>query len=179
MTHIVTRLIVFVVVIAAIAVVSGTGAFSLVDADRPAEVVLASDLDGAYLGMAPHDGANGAFARDRDGDGTLELEFNRDTTGVLGDGPNPDAVTRLGAVFNITNYGTQPVGIWLADGDVASVTFFASEETHGPMESRSSAYTLHPGQTVSVGIVLDARGEGASTRLLSTVTVHADSEAAE
>lgn len=179
MTRITIRLVALAAVIAAAAAVSGTGAFSLVAADRPAEVVLASDLDGAYLGMAPHHGANGAFAHDTDGDGTLELEFDRDATGVIGVGPNPDAVTRLGAVFNVTNHGTQPVGIWLDDGGVASVTFYASDRSHGPIETRASSVALEPGETVSVGIEIDARGASAGTRLLTTVTVHADSGAAE
>lgn len=172
-------LVAFGVIVAAVAVVTGTGAFSLVAADRPAEVVLASDLDGAYLGIAPHDGPNGAFAQDTDGDGTLELEFDTDAIGVLGTGPNPDAVTRIGAVFNITNQGTQPVATWLDDDGVASVTLYTTDQAHGSIETRASAITLRPGETVVVSIEIDARGERAGTRLLSRVTVHADSEVAE
>lgn len=165
----------FVLVVTMLAAVSGTGAFSAATADRPAEIVLAPD-DRAYLGLAPHDGPNGAFATDGDRDGVLELALAGGAVGVRGTGPNADAVTRLDAVFDVTNQGTGPIDVWLEDGGVAAVTFYRSDDGGGSIETARSAVRLQPGETATVGVDIDADGEGAGTTLLSRVTVHADGE---
>lgn len=167
-------LLVFLGLVGGLTLVAGTGAFSSAAVDRPVAVELASDLDGAYLQLAPAAGPNGAFAHDRDGDGTLELAFDREVVGVDGAGPNPNALTRLVAVFTVTNQGTTTVGVWLDDGDVPAITLFTTEGAHGPLESRRTAVTLAPGEAVGVGLEIDARGERAGTRLLSRIIVHAD-----
>ena len=167
------KLLTLLVLFAAVTVTVSTGAFSSAAADRGAEVVTASDLDGAYLGLTPSEGPNGAFAGDADGDGTLELAFDGGAAGVLGTGPNPDAVTTVDRVFDVTNRGTGDVDVWIDDGGVDAVTFSTAEADHGTLEGSANAYTLSPGESVPVGLVIDAGGEDAGVALLETVTAHA------
>lgn len=167
------RLLAIAVTLSAIAAVSGTGAFSALGTDRPAEIAVAADTDGASLELAPSGGSTSAFATDTEGDGTLELQFDGDAPGVAGQGLNPDAVTRLNDVVRITNQGTQPVAVWVDDGGVSAVTFSTDMESHGSLEGSSNAYRLDPGTSVVVDLSFDSTGTRAGTQLLQRVTVHA------
>lgn len=172
-----TRVLLLVGLVVTATVVVGTGAFTAATAPRGAEVAVVSDLDAALLGLAPAAGPNGAFAQDTDGDGTLELELDGDATGVLGAGPNADALTRLDAVFTVTNHGTRPVAVWLDDGGVGAVLFRTDDGVS--IEGSTSARTLRPGESLTVGITVDTRGVGEGTVFLTAVVVHADADAAE
>jgi hypothetical protein len=154
----------------------GTGAFSATATDRTVSVTVAAD-DTASLALTAHDGPNGAFAGDRDRDGALDLSLDGTVIGS-GDGPNPDAVTRLDGVFDVTNGGTQSVGVWLTD-DADAVTFLAASgmDGHRTVEGRANAVMLAPGESVAVGVEIDARGAPEWTTLLTTVTIETDAGA--
>lgn len=172
-----TRLLLLVALVLTATLITSTGAFSAATAPRNAEVAVAPDFDAALLRLAPAAGPNGAFAQDTDGDGTLELELDGDATGVLGAGPTAGALTRLDAVFTVTNQGTRPVAVWLDDGGVGAVLFRTDDGAS--VEGSASARTLGPGESLTVGITVDTRGVGEGTVLLTAVVIHADADAVE
>lgn len=167
------RLGVLLVVAGVLLVVVGSGAFTTVDAVRPADVVVVADAAGAYLQLAPHSGPNGAFAQDTDQDGTLDLELDGDARAVLGGGPNAEAVTTLTGVFNVTNLGTQSAAIWISD-DATGVTFTTTDDAHGSLEAPETPFVLRPGETVQVDLLIETTGAGPNTALLRRATIHAD-----
>ncbi|MFB6106273.1 MAG: hypothetical protein ABEJ70_04795 [Halobacteriaceae archaeon] len=170
------RALALVALVAVASLTAGTGAFSTVAADRPAAVVVASDLDGAVVGLTPGEGPTGAFATDADGDGTLALELAGDASGVPGAGPNARAVTTLRRVFAITNRGAAPVGVWVTDDGADAVRFLATADGRS-LESRANARTLRPGDRLAVTVVVDATDVPPARTLCSRVTVHADAAA--
>lgn len=96
-----------------VSVVYGTGAFDSLTAQRDASVQVTGDASG-YLGLAPADGPNGAYASYRNGQLRVSLNGALDAN-ASGSGVNPDAVTTVRDIFTITNQGTQPVAVWLTD----------------------------------------------------------------
>ena len=89
------------------AVVTGTSAFSNVEANRNVSVEVVGDAS-ALLSIAPSEGPNGAYATGAD-DGTVSLDFTDSNDNVDGDGINQDAVSLFDEVFVIENQGTQEV----------------------------------------------------------------------
>lgn len=155
------RLFGLVVIAVAITMVTATGAFSTVTADRNADVVTETD-GGAYVGMAPHSGPNGGYAGyDANGELTVDIES-----------VNPDSQTHINNVFNITNQGEENVTVWIRDGQ-DNVTFHTHDSDIGSIESKGKV-VLAPGEVVQVSIDIDARGEPAGSTLLDQITVHAE-----
>jgi len=89
------------------AVVTGTSAFTSVEAERDVSVEVAGDAN-ALLRIAPSGGPNGAYATGAD-DGTLSLDFTDSNDNIDGEGINQDAVSYFDEVFVIENQGTQEV----------------------------------------------------------------------
>lgn len=92
----------------------GTGAFSSLTADRDFDVVVSGDA-GAYLGIQPHPGPNGAYAETTPRD-TLAVDLTGDNSNIGsgiagGEGVNANAVSSFRNVFRITNQGTQAISV--------------------------------------------------------------------
>lgn len=155
----------------------GTGAFSTVTAERTVAVNTAGD-DSALLQLTVHNGPNGLYAQ-QTGAGQIEILLN----GELGSsgGVNLNASTTIADVFNITNQGSQSVGVWIVKSGPNSdlVTF---ENANGGLldNSSSAAQTLGVGSTIEVTIVVDTTGQNlaANDTLLTSITVHADADQA-
>ena len=172
--------VLFVVVLAG-AVVTGTGAFTAITADRAAAIDTVGDAE-SYLGMAPHNGPNGAYAH-LDADGLIRLSLTGDNpnidSGIAGGtGVPAEAVTHVAEVFNLSNHGTQSVAIWITEPSEA-VTFDTTTDDHGSISSEEQALTLAPGETMAVGLVIDTRGTAGEERLLDSATIHAVAVGAE
>lgn len=143
-----------------------TGAFTSVSADRTVDVRVAGD-EAAFLSLSPTDSPDGAHARLTDG--TLELVFDGSAAGVAGSGVNANATTRFGDVFEVTNQGTQPVGVEVTAGS-RRIEFYADDQR---LDDGSGVTTLDPGETVAVDVVLDA-GTGDTLEAVENVTIRAD-----
>lgn len=161
------------VVAAAIVLAVGTGAFSTVSAERTVAVTTAGD-DSALLQLTVHTGPNGLYAQ-QSGSGELEVRLD----GALGpsNGVNLNATTTVRNVFNVTNQGSQSVGVWIVKSGANSN--LVSFETSGGAtldNSSASAQTLAVGNTIQVTIVIDTSGQSLSAGevLLDSVTIHAD-----
>lgn len=170
-----SKLLALVTLVVAASLVSATGAFSSVTAQRSADVQVTDDAS-AYLALEPHQNSpngEGGYARQTSA-GQLALNLDGDYSADNGaTGVNPDAVTDVERVFNVTNQGTQSVGVWVAD-DSDAVTFY--QGTNGDsVETSGNAVTVAPGETITVSLTVDTTGMSADAgTVLSDVTVHAN-----
>ena len=155
-----------------LAVVTGSGAFSSVTAERTVSVNVAGDAD-ALLGLSVHDGPNGAYAQTSNG----QIEILVDGTNTTGSGVNPNARTVIRDVFNVTNQGTQTVDVWIEkSGNRTDLVEFQNASAVRLDNTSAQAETVAVGDTTEVGIVIDTRGESLSsgTTLLDSITIHAN-----
>ncbi|WP_127341336.1 hypothetical protein [Halorubrum sp. 48-1-W] len=106
----------------------GSGAFSSIQAERGVSVEVVGD-ESALLTLEPTDGPNGKDAS-IGGDGMLEVQVCEENDRVEGSGVYPNSWYDLGKVYEITNQGTQSVGVWI-EHDSEYITF----ETNGSGES--------------------------------------------
>jgi len=167
------------VVFVAIGLITATGAFTTVSAQRTATVRTAGD-SAALLALRPAAGQNGDHYAGNASD-TLELYLDgshNDNSNAQG--VNLDALTEVDSVFTITNQGTQPVDVWITKNGTNAdlVTFYNGTHTvdRTALESQGKAQNLDVGQSVTVSMSIDTRGsnldEGAE--LLHDITIHAE-----
>lgn len=172
-----TLVVALFAVAGAIVLAVGTGAFSTVAADRTVDVETAGD-DSALLQLTVHAGPNGLYAQ-QTANGEIEILLD----GGLGpsEGVNLNASTTIADVFNITNQGSQSVGVWIEKSGPHSE--LVSFETAGGQlldNSSASARTLAVGTTIEVTIVIDTTGQSltAGDVILESITIHADADLA-
>jgi hypothetical protein len=91
------------------AAIGGTGAFSIVRADRSLNATTAGD-SAAYLGFDP---STSVYATG--GGSQMTLQFNGANGGQNGSGLNRNADSRFDNVFRIVNQGTNPISVEVAD----------------------------------------------------------------
>lgn len=165
-----------VAIFAAIGLITATGAFTTVSAERTATVSTAGDAS-ALLAMNP---VNDDYAR-IDG-GTLEIaidgSFGNSNTGS---GVNLQALTQIDDVFSITNQGTQEVRVWITTSgpNPDTVTFYNgthADSTRGAIVDEASAHTLGVGESLTVSMEIDTRNVALSEdeELVNDITVHAN-----
>jgi len=171
------RLFLLITVVAGVGLVSATGAFSTVSAERTVSVNVADDAS-AFLAMEPNQSSpNGAGGyADTTNGGEIELNFEN----VNAAGVNLDARTVLDDVLNVTNQGTQEVSLWItkSGGNTTAVTFYSGTVGGGTEipTSQSSSVTLGTGETSRISIEIDTRGSSnaGGDQLLSSITIHAE-----
>jgi hypothetical protein len=97
----------------------GTGAFTSVEADRSLEVKVSDDAT-ALLSIDDIDGSGNSPYVDTTGDG-VSIDIS---TVAGGEGLNNNATTKIRDLLKVSNFGTQPVYVWV-DGmpDGYSVKF--------------------------------------------------------
>lgn len=164
------KLLGLVALFAAIGIITATGAFTTVAAERTAQIDVAGDASG-LLALEPTDAPDGVYARldsGSDGAEVLTIDFSQ----VDGAGVNDEATTDLVDVFTITNNGQQTVVVSIEDYDYDSngdpestpeddaVTFYngtLSGVGHADDGLESNTVELAPGDTVTVSIYVDTR----------------------
>jgi len=158
------------------AVVTGTGAFTSVEADRSVSVEVAGDAS-AYLSIsAVNNSANSAYlTEDANGEKAIDLDGNNQTSGG-GSGVNADAVTVIEDVFQVGNQGTQEVEL-----DVTPLTFV---DTDGPdtlavlvvPDTSFPTVTLGTGESEAYSLVVDefSPADGADLSIDSTINFSAE-----
>lgn len=159
------KLLALVALVLAASMVMATGAFSSVTAERNMNVKVTGDKK-AFLGIAPSDGPNSAYAKQTKS-GELVINFNgkSDPKGG-GEGVNPDAVSSFNKVITITNQGTQPVKVWITDSS-DRVSFYVGSDTSNRPTSEGKAVKIKVGQSKDIGVVVDATNLPAGKKLLS------------
>ncbi|WP_144901293.1 translocation/assembly module TamB domain-containing protein [Halobellus captivus] len=177
-----SKLLTLLTLLVALGLVTSSGAFTTVAADRTASVGVAGD-DSALVQLTPHSGPNGAYAPYNGG--VLELDL---------DAMPADAQTTIPQVFNVTNQGTQPVGVWITDGvgegaSADRVTFYnptfgggastsaMCENGVKSIETEENAVQLTPGETLTVSIKVNTRDvTNTNAQLLDSLSIHASAE---
>lgn len=162
------KLFALLAVFAAIGLITASGAFTTVSADRSADVQTSGDSS-ALLAMEPHgSSSNGAYATTSGNQ--LEISLTE---------ANLDATTEIDLVFNITNNGQQDVYLWItrtgANSDL--VGFYNGTVSSGSnITTSSNRDVVSPGETIEVSIEIDTTDSGltGSDELLSEITIHAD-----
>jgi hypothetical protein len=152
-------------VFAAIGLVTASGAFTTVSAERTASVNVAGD-ESALLALEPADTSNGeAYARTSSG----QLEINLANGSAAG--VNPDAKTSIASVFRITNQGTQKVSVTVEDdGDNPdAVTFYS-----GTTNLETNGTEVAAGDSIVVRIEVDTTGVSGTPSLVDTITINAE-----
>ena len=188
------KLFALLAIFMAIGIVTATGAFTSVSAERVATAQVAGDQS-ALVGLEPYAGPNGyspgtggslsssqGYAQLTNG----ELELNLGRFGQ-NNGLNYNASTEINQVFNITNNGGQPVSLWISrsGNDAQTVNFYnGTSYTASQNITASSAgapsgqqMNLPSGSTVTVSVEVDTVGQGQSdltNPLIDSITVHAE-----
>ncbi|WP_198951547.1 DUF4350 domain-containing protein [Halorubrum salipaludis] len=126
-----------------------TGAFDTATAERTATVALADDAS-SLLSLTPLDDEY-AFVDD---DGELALVFDEVEGGGTGFGSN--TVYEIGEVFQVSNQGTEDLGLFaeVEDGSLGDASFelTVDGETLGP----DPTVELGVGEAVAVGVEIDS-----------------------
>ena len=123
------------------------------------------------LVLAPTDGPNGDYAYYDDDDelaigfGPVNPKLRNGTEGVL-----TETVTSVDRVFTISNTDAELGRVWLTV-DSADITFYRGDDTGASVTGEVNAIVIEPGESVTVGVRIDARdGEIGAT----TLTLHAE-----
>lgn len=181
----------------------GSGAFSSVRADRDVTVNVAGDAD-AYLRLAPCEGsANGDYVTGA-ADGTMAIDLSSENDDVEGDGEgvNPEALTVIHNVFEISNQGTQNVCVDFEidvpeiPGDVPdrydfvqgdpAVVFYRADDQDEKVTvdelnpDRPGAISLETGARQCIGLEIRAFGFSSDESIFddAELTIHAEAGAA-
>ncbi|MFB6362359.1 MAG: hypothetical protein ABEH59_13690 [Halobacteriales archaeon] len=187
------KLLVLLAIVAAIGLITATGAFGSVSAQRTATVNVAGD-DAALIGLEPGSAGGASDIVE----GTDEIKLN--LTNV-----NTNATLEYPDVLNITNRGTQAVAVQITrtgansgaiafavqsdqlDGSQGSADLTWPETNAWRIDDSGSPIDLQPGESIQVGIYIDTSDSdasdgltpgssaiGAGTEIITSVTVDAD-----
>lgn len=179
------KLFVLLALVAAIGLVTATGAFGSVTAQRTADVSVTGD-DAALLGLEPASGPGGNYVTSGD-------ELTIDLSNV-----NTNSTTEIPNALNITNRGNQAVAVQITatGANVGAIAFAVQEselDTSGGTPSadltwpETDAYRidgsgtqidLDPGESIQVGFYIDTADGDASNGLTpsSSGTIGANTE---
>jgi hypothetical protein len=186
------KLLSLIAVFVAFGLVTTTGAFTTVEAQRTATVDVAGD-SGALLGLE-----NGSSGLIQSPNGEIEITLDGSSAG----GVNANAVTSVNEskFLNITNNGNKngveinmsydtatSVSVYfvVSSGDLDGQTSSdLSSELSSSLFDPSTKYSisdpdntvkLDPGETVSVGIIIDTTGASPGTQIINgDITITAD-----
>jgi len=193
------KLFALLVVFTAIGLVTATGAFTTVQADRTAQVNVAGD-SAALLAIQPNEsnGGNGVDGSNyvQTGD-TITIDFDGTDDSDLGNeganGLNGNAKTVFGSLLNITNQGTQPVEINMSvsvtTNDVSGISDNSKisnsiiiKNTSDGTDLTSDSVTLDTGNTMTIDFIADLRDDNGakitSGNFDLTITITADQSTA-
>jgi hypothetical protein len=164
------------------AAVTGTGAFTSVEADRAVNVAVADDAN-AYLGLDDIDSSPNSEYIDASGN---QLVLNLDSTGSGGSGFNADAETRIDDLIRVTNQGTQTVNVWvtLSGGstfDDDTLYFYPGDSADTALNDGegdsdgNDVLKLGTGEDANIGAYVDL-GDVSNTDEDVTATFHASTQ---
>lgn len=151
------------------AIVTGTGAFTSVEANRDLSVQVADDSS-ALLRMAAAGEGNDEYITTNGGELGIDLTSDNPTN-EGGEGVNADATTVIADLFEIQNQGTQEI-----DVEVTPLSFIDADGSDTllvlvvPQTSFPSA-TLGVGDTETYSLVVDTFPGGSNLEVDDTITV--------
>jgi len=143
-------------------VISGSGAFDSVEANRSFEVSVSGD-EGALLGLeATNDTITGTESGGAGGNDVIYFEL---TDGDGGQAAiNEDAVTDFFDVMRVTNNGSQTVTLSIElDSGLSGVSFLLNanpDEPDSEKDLTSEGHTLTTGESILVDLRIDTTTDG-------------------
>jgi hypothetical protein len=154
-----------------------TGAFTSASAKRGVSVAVAGD-DSALLAIEGCEGSNGNYVTGAEsGTATLDISPSNDD---VGNGVNPDAETVIHNVIELTNQGTQPVGVWLdvdpvekeiqGEPNKGRVQFYLNSDRGTEIVGVDNAKCLGVGESICIGLYVDTRGLRSGADLFNSVS---------
>ncbi|WP_233125222.1 hypothetical protein [Halorubrum sp. SD683] len=154
------------------AVVTGTGAFTSVEANRDVSVQVADDTD-ALLRMAAAGEGNDEYVTTNGGELGIDLTSDNPTA-AGGKGVNTDAVTVIADLFEIQNQGTQEVEV-----EVTPLSFVDSNNSNSLIvlvvpQTNFPTVTLGVGDTETYSLVVGTFPGGSSFEIDDEITVTAE-----
>lgn len=165
------KLLALIAIVVAASMVAGSGAFS-VAAERKATVEIAGDKS-ALLGLQASDKTGGQYAK-QTGSGEMEITIGKNNEGAKG--INPDSVTSIDHVFNVSNNGKTKVDVYISsvntNGSSGKLTFYNPE--NGEKLTKDNAKTLSSGSSMSIGVRINAKGLTKSDDFTADYIIHAD-----
>lgn len=179
------KLIALIAIFAAIGLVTASGAFTSVQADRTVTVNVAGDAS-ALLQLEP--GQNPDYADASSGGGELSIDISSSNSNIQSgaEGVNENAVTWINQSFNITNQGTQSVSVTVtklndsADVRGGWVKFYNhTDDVRLDNGTNAPGVTLSPGETAEVSIKIDVPDTGSGSSfstqtILNEIRINAD-----
>lgn len=151
------------------ALVTGTGAFTSVEANRDLSVQVADDSS-ALLRMAAAGEGNDEYVTTDGGELGIDITSSNPTD-AGGQGVNADATTVIADLFEIQNQGTQEVAV-----EVTPLSFVdtGSGDTLIVLVVPQTAFpsvTLGVGDTETYSLVVDSFPGGGNLQISDTITV--------
>ena len=138
------------------------------------DVEVAGDAS-AYLALEAVSGSpNSAYVQTNNGEVSIDFSSgNPNTSGDLGDGFNPDAVTVVEDLLQVTNQGTQAVDFSI---DLSNLNTGGADVTitpaGGSTDLTQNSVTIGTGNSITLDLEVDTTGQGpASTS--GTITFEA------
>lgn len=167
------KLLALIAFVVAASMVTATGAFTSVTAERNVDVNVAGDKN-AYLALEPGDGKNGKeYATMNNGE--LAVNLDSDNENIDGQGVNPNATTTIDHVFKITNKGSQDVNVKITTGKNSStdaVTFYTGSN---PKNSLEDGKRLNVGaKPMKVGIKVDTTKGVSRGQIMDSIQIKAN-----
>jgi hypothetical protein len=158
-------------VFAAIGLVTATGAFTTVNAERTVAVDVAGD-DAALLGLAGNaSNGNGGYVTGNNSEIVINLQ-----SANLGDasGVNQNATTNISYMINVTNNGNQNINFSVDSGTDGKVVFYTGDDpVSGTNLTASNEVTINSGQQTSIGIQINTDSGDSSFNRTVTFTANA------
>ncbi|TKX62970.1 hypothetical protein EXE48_04185 [Halorubrum sp. ASP1] len=151
------------------AIVTGTGAFTSVEANRDLSVQVADDSN-ALLRMAAAGEGNDEYVTTNGGELGINLTGSNPTD-AGGQGVNADATTVIADLFEVQNQGTQAVDVevtplsFVDTGNGDTLIVLVVPQTGFP------SVTLGTGDTETYSLVIDAFPGGGDLQVTDTLTV--------
>lgn len=151
------------------AIVTGTGAFTSVEADRDVSVQVADDTD-ALLRMAAAGEGNDEYVTTNGGELGINLTSSNPTD-AGGQGVNANATTVIADLFEIQNQGTQEVDVevtplsFIDTGSGNTLVVLVVPQTGFP------SVTLGVGDTETYSLLVDSFSGGGNLQISDTITV--------
>jgi hypothetical protein len=151
------------------AVVTGTGAFTSVEANRDVSVQVADDAS-AFLRMAAAGEGNDEYITTNGGELGIDLTSSNQTN-AGGQGVNANATTVLADLFEIRNQGTQEIDVevtplsFVDTGSGDTLIVLVVPQTSFP------SVTLDVGDTETYSLLIDAFPGGTGLEVSDMITV--------
>jgi hypothetical protein len=151
------------------AMISGTGAFTSVEANRDVSVQVADDAS-AFLRMAAAGGGNDEYVTTDGGELGIDLT-SKNETDAGGQGVNANATTVIADLFEIQNQGTQEIEVevtplsFVETGSGDTLIVLVVPQTSFP------SVTLGVGGTETYSLIVDSFPGGGNLQISDTITV--------